>query len=179
MLTTHSVSEEEALVAELELLGIRYLSRQTPYQALKVRPPAQLIADLVRQPSARVREALISLFLAHPQYAGAVSAALARLSADQALTLRLFYSAAVLLQVKHRDALRLASRENFRPLPDLFSAELGLPPGDAPILIRMTALAHTHQERTGITANWAGTYESVACKLLRRWEMERLWSQSK
>jgi hypothetical protein len=175
MLTTHGVSEEEALVAELELHGIRYLSRQTPYQAVKVRPPAQLIADLVRQPSARVREALISLFLARPQYSGAALAALARLSEDQALTLRLFYSAAVLLEVEHRDALGLATGDGLRPLPDLFSAELGLPPGDAPIRDRITALAHTHQERTGVTANWAGTYEGVACKLLRRWEMERQW----
>lgn len=179
MLAPHSVSEEEALVAELELLGIRYLSRQTPYQAVRVRPPALMIADLVRQPNARVREALIALFLAHPQYAGAVVAALARLSVDQGLTLRLFYTAAVLLEVEHRDALGLATGDGFRPLPDLFSAELGLPRGDAPIHDRITALAHTHQERTGITANWTGTYESVARKLLRRWEMERRWCQSK
>ena len=179
MLATHSVSEEEALVAELELLGIRYLSRQTPHQAVKVRLPAQLIADLVRQPSARVREALISLFLTRPEYAGAVLAALARLSEDQALTLRLFYSAAVLLQLEHRDALGAATGGGLRPLPDLFSAELGLPGGDAPIHARIAALAQTHRDRTGITANWTGTYESAACKLLRRWEMERRWSQSK
>jgi hypothetical protein len=80
MVTTFAVSEEETLVAELELLGICYLSRQTSYRAEQVRPPAQLIADLARQPSARVREALISVFLAHPQYAGAVFPALARLS---------------------------------------------------------------------------------------------------
>lgn len=179
MLTTHSVSEEEALVAELELLGIHYLSRQTPYQAAQLRPPAQLIVDLARQPNARVREALISLFLARPQYASAVLAALPRLSENDALTLRLFYSAAVLLQLEHRDALGSATGDALRPLPDLFSAEFGLPSGDAPISARITALAQTHRERTGITANWAGTYESVARKLLRRWEMERRWNQSK
>ncbi len=168
MIPAHTVSDEEALVAELELLGIRYLSRQTPYQAMQVRPPEQLIADLVRQPTARVREALISVFLARPQYAGAVLAALARLSEDQALTLRLFYSAAVLLEGEHRDALGLATGDGLRPLPDLFSAELGLPTGDAAIHVRIMALAQTHQERTGITVNWAGTYESVARKLLRR-----------
>ena len=41
--------QEEPLVAELELLGIHYLSRQTPDRAESVRPPAALPADLVRQ----------------------------------------------------------------------------------------------------------------------------------
>ena len=46
--------EEEQVVAELELLGIRYLSRQTAEAATQVRPPERLLADMVRQPSARV-----------------------------------------------------------------------------------------------------------------------------
>ena len=32
-------TEEEKLVAELDLLGIRYLSRQTPYRSDKIRSP--------------------------------------------------------------------------------------------------------------------------------------------
>ncbi len=57
---------EEELVAELDLLGIRYLSRQSSYRASQVRPPEALLADLVRQPSARVRAAVIAVLLAHP-----------------------------------------------------------------------------------------------------------------
>jgi hypothetical protein len=45
--------QEEHLVADLELLGIRYLSRQTDEQAERVRPAHLLLADLVRQPSGR------------------------------------------------------------------------------------------------------------------------------
>ena len=36
--------EEERLVAELEYLGIRYLSRQTGFRAEQVRLPADLLA---------------------------------------------------------------------------------------------------------------------------------------
>ena len=43
------VNEEEKLVAELELLGIRYLSRQTLYHARSARPPENMLADLVQQ----------------------------------------------------------------------------------------------------------------------------------
>ena len=50
-----SVAEEEELVAELGLLGIRYLSRQSSYQASQVRSPEQLLADLVRPGTAAAR----------------------------------------------------------------------------------------------------------------------------
>ena len=97
--------EEDHLVAELDLLGISYLSRLGAERASSVRPPAQLVADLVRQPSARVREALIAVLLAHPELAAAVPAALAELSPPEQLTLRVFYTAAVLLQQEHANSL--------------------------------------------------------------------------
>jgi hypothetical protein len=171
--------DEEALVAELELLGIRYLSRQTSFLAAGPRPPAQLLADLVRQPSARVRESVISLLLTHPYYAAAVPDALAVLRERERLTLRLFYTAAVLLQAEYVDRLEAATALEVQWLPDLFSVELGVPPPSVPYRSRMSSLAETHQRSTGIAANWAGTYENVAVKLLRRWEKERHWSQSK
>ena len=68
--------EEERIVAELELLGIRYLSRRTTIKASKVRSPSTLLADLVHQPSARVRAAVIAVLLAHPEYATAIPEAL-------------------------------------------------------------------------------------------------------
>jgi len=43
-------SEEEQLVAELEHLGISYLSRQTDYQVQRTRPPQNMLADLVHNP---------------------------------------------------------------------------------------------------------------------------------
>ncbi len=82
------LAEEERIVAELEMLGVRYLSRRIAGSPPHPRAPDQLLADLVRQPSARVRDALIALLLAHPEFASAVPFALARLSATDQVTLR-------------------------------------------------------------------------------------------
>jgi hypothetical protein len=70
--------------------------------ACPIRPSA-LLADLVRQPSARVRNAVIAVLLAYPDYAEAVPAALERLRPAEQQTLRLFYTAAVLLQQEYTD----------------------------------------------------------------------------
>jgi hypothetical protein len=176
-----AASDEEALVAELELLGIRYLSRQTSYQATRVRPPARLLVDLARQQNARVREALIAVFLACPKYTHAVSASVAELDATDpfaAADLRLLYTAATLLQHKHHERLEPFLGVRWLWLPDLFSADLGLPRSHMPADDKLALLGRAHREATGVLANWSGTYDNVARKLIRRWEMEQVWSQS-
>ncbi len=170
------LNEEERLVAELELLGIRYLSRQTAFLADGVRPPSVLLADLVRQPSARVRASVIAVLLAHSDYAAHMPAALKRLDMDGQLRLKLLYTAAVFLQRKYADRLRRFVADGWQWLPDLFSAELGLPPEGTPHE-RLAALGRAHSHLTNTAVNWTGTYENVAEHLLRRWELERLWSQ--
>jgi hypothetical protein len=166
--------EEERIVAELESLGIRYLSRHTPAPAGSVRPPDALLADLVRQPSARVRAAVIAVLLAHPEYATAIPKALEKLASPERLTLRLFYTAAVLLQQEHTARLQRFAAIN--QLPDRFSAELGLPESASPHE-RLAALGQQHKRRTRTHVNWTGTYESVAHHLLRSWELEARWSR--
>ena len=166
--------EEERIVAELELLNIRYLSRTLPDTADSVRPSDVLLADLVQQPSARVRAAVIAVFLAHPEYAAAVPAALERLGPTERLTLRFFYTAAVLLQQEHTERLRrfVASRQ----LPDQFSTQLNLP-GSTSTRQRLMALGRQHRQQTRVDVNWVGTYESVARRLLRSWELEARWNR--
>jgi hypothetical protein len=168
--------EEEKLVAELWLLGIRYLSRRSPYPAGKVRPPETLLADLVRQPSARVRAAVIAVLLAHPEYAEAVPAALAKLASYERLILQGFYMAAVLLQQEHVHRMRPLLAARWRWLPDLFSTEWGLPAEGTP-RERLGALAREHRHRAQATVNWAGTYEQVARQLLRQWQAEIQWNR--
>lgn len=174
-----NLTEEEALVAELELLGIRYLSRQTTYRTTQIRPAAELLADVMRQPSARVRESVIAVLLAHPRYVDAIPEALCRLGESESLTLRLFYTAAVLLQTEFAAQLKTAMDEEWQSLPDLFSPEFGIPPDGTPYANRLAVLAQAHGRLTGITANWAGTYENVVRKLIRRCDMERQWGQRK
>jgi len=169
-------TEEEKLVAELGLLGIRYLSRQSLYQPRRVRRPEVLLADLMRQPSARVRTAVIPVLLAYPDYARAVPAAVKRLQPPERLALRLFYTAALLLQQEYADQLRAFVAARWRPLPDLFSGEFGLPP-EGPPRERLALLGGVHRERTGAMLNWTGTYDNAARHLLRRWELERQWNR--
>jgi hypothetical protein len=158
------------------VLGIHYLSRQTADAATQVRPPDRLLADMVRQPSARVRAAVIALLLAHPDFAEAAPAALRRIGPAEQVTLRMFYTAAVLLQQAYSQRLLSALGSRWRALPDLFSDEIGLSP-DGTARERLTMLGRQHRRKTRMTVNWAGTYESVVQRLLRSWELEASWNR--
>jgi len=75
---------EDALVGELEYWGVRYLTRRTTNPRTVTRSPEQLLSDLVRQPSSRVRNAVIALLLLHPEFASQVQLAIKRLWAGTA-----------------------------------------------------------------------------------------------
>jgi hypothetical protein len=176
------VSSEEALVAELELLGVRYLSRQTRYRATHLRPPDRLLAELVQQPNARVREALIAVLLSCPRYAEFVPTAVDELGATNpsaATLLRLLYTAAVYLQPVYRQKREPSVVGGWYPLPDLYPTGFGLPSGDHPLAQKLYLLGQAHRKIAGVSLNWSGTYENVAKKLARRCEMERQWNQSR
>ncbi|MDO9130866.1 MAG: hypothetical protein Q7U34_13475 [Anaerolineales bacterium] len=173
--TQAPLQAEEQLVAELKQLGVRYLSRQSDAGVVKGRAPQELLADLVRQPSSRVRVALIALLLARPDYAAHVHAALKNLTHEQAQTFKFFYTAAVCLQQQYAKTLQVFLGNHWLELPDLFSNELEIM-GNSPTA-RLRALARLHVQRTGMHLNWAGTYENAARHLLRCWEMERTWKQ--
>lgn len=178
MVERETPNEEEKIVAELDLLGIRYLSRQTAYQAPGVRVPEVLLVDLVRQPSARVRNAVIAVLLSRPEYADAVPAALERLGAEEGFLLQALYMAAVLLQREHAERLRAFQASRWRWLPDLAQAEraFSLPREGTP-RERLAALGRQHRQRGRQRVNWTGTYEKVAGRLLRQWEQEAQWNR--
>lgn len=170
--TPATLLEEEALVTELDLLGVSYLSRLATTHPAPVRPPDRLLADLVRQSSARVREAVIAVLLVHPELAASVMAALVGLTPADQVTLRLFYTAAVLLQQEYAGPLQELLPLRSQPLPDLFASELGLShhgtPGE-----RLIRLGQRHRLLSGTAVNWTGTYHNVAHHLFRRLELER------
>ena len=176
MLTTAQTPQsEEQIIAELERLGVRYLSRQFESVPTAPRAPHQLLAELIRQPSSRVRAALISLLLAHPEYAAHTPAALKLLQGEQAQNFKFFYTAAVHLQAQFENPLRVFLGTRFQTLPDLFSNELGVT-GDS-ATARLQSLARLHRQWNGVRLNWVGTYQSAALHLLRRWEVEKQWNQ--
>jgi prevent-host-death family protein len=169
------IQNEERLVAELEQLGVGYLSRQTDKKATRTRLPHKILADLVQQPSSRVRTALIALLLAQPSFADHIPAALEILPPEMAQTLKFLSTAAVLLQRQFASSLQPFFGSDWRWLPDLFSTEFKLPSG-APVE-QLKALAKIHQLSTGMNLNWAGTYENAARNLIRRWELEQAWNR--
>ncbi len=168
-------TNEERLVAELESLGVRYLSRQAVAPAVSRRSPAHFLSDLVRQPTSRVRTALIAALLAQPDLAAFVPEAITLLKPDEQLTLKLLYTAAVILQQKYADRLRVFLGSRWQRLPDLYSAGLGIRPGQAPEE-GLRSLGLIHCQVTGVVLNWSGTYENVVQHLLHRWEKEKQWN---
>jgi len=155
--------EEERLVAELELLGIRGLSRHTSERAESVRPPEALLADLVLQPSVRVRTAVIAVLLAHPELTEAIPTALKSLTPVEGQTLRFFYTAALLLQQQY--ANRLQTLGVRQPLPERFAVDVGLSP-NATARERLTALGRRHRQQTGVIVNWREpmtTWRAACC----------------
>lgn len=167
--------DEDRLVAELELLGITYLSRNGSTSVDSMRAPHELLSDLIRQPSARVRGATIAVLLLHPDLATAVPAAMSRLLQADQVTLQVFYTASVILQVKYADRLQIIAPST-RPLPDLFSLGLGLSRSGSPDE-QLSALGQIHHRLSGSAVNWAGTYDNVAQHLLNQRERERLWNR--
>ena len=171
--------DEERIVAELARLGVSYLSRQSAISETTDHVPIELtdlLAAVVRQPSARVRAATIALFLARPSSWQSVERAQSQLRPKHRLTLSLFYCAAVQLQRLHGSELRTLLGPAWEPLPDLFAEELGLR-DDASPESRIAEIAHMHRSRTGSHLNWEGTYRQAADRLLRQRALEAQWSQ--
>jgi hypothetical protein len=156
--------KEEQIVSELAYLGIDYLSRISDKVAQQPRPFVLLLADIVRQPSSRVRTALIALLLEHPEIASAIPKAVKKVRAKNRNTLKYFYTAAFLLQRKNAKTLMAKQGNNFRWLPNYFGDELNLTSEIDPE-ISLNLLCKKQQEETGSAVNWVGTYKNVLVHL--------------
>ncbi|MGQ0601353.1 MAG: hypothetical protein ACT4QE_06605, partial [Anaerolineales bacterium] len=116
--------DRDRLITALRARGVDYLlSDSVTAEPLT---DNDLIASLAGHEDARLRSALIALFLLHPELAERVPDVLAILNVEAANELRARYMAAVYLQRFWRTRLEMYGLT--RPdLPDLFSAVLGLP----------------------------------------------------
>lgn len=176
MVSKKSIADEDQFVAELHRLGITYLSNRLITPLKSPRSPEQILADAIKQPSSRVRTALIALFLLHPDYAEYLPTALGLLNENQRLLLRLFYTAAVHLQRLYQNDLINTLGAELITLPDLFGVDFGilssLSPHDA-----LQQLGIRHQEITHSLTNWTGTYKNVVHHLIRYKQREAQWNQ--
>lgn len=169
------IGSADRLVTELNRLGVHFVTGGEPEWSVPPLSPEELLTGLVSQSEARLRLALIPLLLTHPELATVVPEALARLPEREQLTLKLFYTAAVILQQCHAEQLR-AFLGQYDPLPDRFAAELGMPSaGDC--LDRLKYLGERHQALSGLAINWVGTYHHAADRLLRQLSLEVQWSR--
>ena len=163
----------DELICALNALGVHFLVGGESVGASPL-PPARLLAGLAEQTDARLRLAIVPLLLCRPEFAHAVSEAAARLTEPAWTTLKLFYTAAVLLQQEYAVQLRsLLGR--WEPLPGLFSQELQVPSTGSPEA-RLRRLGERHRVSSGLAANWIGTYRYAAERLIKRKEWEARWT---
>jgi len=155
------IRDRETLVAALRERGVDYL---TPSDAKLDFPIADesLIVSLVAHPEARLRQALIALFLLQPHLAPLVPPLRDGLEFRAAQELTAYYMAAVYLQAMWRIRLKYFFK-SFPDLPDYFSAELNLPKahelyGKAGLY----ALAEWHANQSTFQFNHLSAYEGVA-----------------
>jgi hypothetical protein len=161
------------LITTLESLGLHFVTGGEQREATPV-SPSVLIAGLAEQTDARLHMALTALLLYLPHFADEVSAALISLSPVAGQRLKIFYTAAVFLQQTYQEALEQVGLSG-QTLPDLFSAELGIPP-EIPPHEALRRLGEYHRRKTGLAANWVGMYHHSAKRLITRLRKEAAWA---
>lgn len=165
-----------ALAAELGRLGIALVSFSAEDRHYPPPAPDLLLASLATSDEARLRMALIPIFLACPDYARPVAEVADGLCGLARVTLICYYTAAMLLQRKYARRLARLGIEH-APLPNVFSRELNLPPSDD-VDSSLAHLAERHAQLSGQSLNWRGTYEQAVNRYLQRTAWEAKWVMS-
>lgn len=162
-----------AVIATLEELGVHFFASQTDVGSKTLVSPETLIYNLASSKEARMRLALIPLFLKHPHYAEYVKKTLANLSLSHQDLLRCYYTAAQLLQIKYRaELLELFGQQDY--LPVLFDDSLKLDDTESPDT-RLHQLARRQAELSGRAINWYGTYKHAYTRLTRHTKWNKQW----
>lgn len=163
-------ADGEQLANSLSALGVRFVLGGDSQRATLHQKPARLIAALSASDEARLRLALIPLFLQHPEFSVHTKAAAQRLSLPHRTTLQCYYTAACFLQ-QHERAKLDALLGKQAPLPDLFSSELGMVCTEDPE-VNLRRLAERHTVLSAAQVNWLGTYWHA----IRKWlaHLERM-----
>jgi hypothetical protein len=140
------------LTNALRALDINFIMGGQSTSETLHKQPARLIAALAESHESRLRLSLIPFFLEHHEFALHVRTAAKKLDPAAHLTLQCYYTAAVWLGKKYQQQVSL---------PDYFSRELGLHPGDD-AEENLRTLAKRHKELSGTWVNWLGTYLHAA-----------------
>lgn len=169
-MTSHSGSE---LANALHALDVDFVVSEKDITGPLKNEPLQLIVGLAENEESRLRLSLIPLFLRHPGFSKYCLDAAKTISPKSRLTLQCYYTAAMWLQQKYHGRLLTVLGE--RPeLPDLFSKELNIVVQQNPEE-NLRTLALKHQELSGRSINWLGTYEHGAQRFLTHLERQKQW----
>jgi hypothetical protein len=160
----------DQLVTALNNLDVPFLTGGEPLSVSLM--PTGLFSALISQPEARLRLAIIPLLLKQPDFAIVVPDIITHLPQFEALQLKLYYTAAMLLQQKYQSRFRILFGKQ-PSLVDYFSIELGLTNKGSPQQ-RLRALGKRHQHLTGKYINWYGTYNHAAERFLNRKEWQQI-----
>jgi len=164
--------ENSQLVSYLNRIGVEFLMSEEDFSEKIIDDSKLLIVGLACNHEARLRLALIPLFLQKPEIASILPLIVDDLPVSAQITLQCYYCASFYLQRKFK--LRLKKLFGSQPLlPPLFIENLGLQTdGDPEENLKL--LAQKHQLLTGRLINWYGTYEHAVQRLLVNKEKETI-----
>lgn len=166
------IRNREVLVAALQERGVDYLA---PSDAKYEQPidDETLVMSLAVHSDARLRQALIALFLLQTQLAPLAPRLRGTLDAHAGQELLAYYMAAMYLQTMWRTRLGYYLK-SFSELPDYFSAELGLPKASQLYgKAGLHALAQWHAHRSPYRFNHLSAYEGAADLLFQSLKQKR------
>ncbi len=161
------------LATTLDQLGVYFIAGPTGESNEFIESPHALLCGLASSDEARMRLALIPLFLQYPHYAKYIPWGLQHLTPAQQQLLRCYYTAAQLLQQKYRSQLT-TYLGSVAFLPDLFGSALGLDSDKSPDA-RLRQLADRQAQLSGKAINWYGTYEHAYARLLTHAKWRKRW----
>ncbi len=162
----------DTVAAALAQLDVRFVTRTGKVSGLRLaKRPVVLLVSLAEQDEARLRLGIIPLLLRHPDWATLVPEAVQQVSPHRRDVLKLYYTAAMILQQKYAARLE-QSLGRFAPLTDWYSGELGVPISGDPDA-RLRILARKHRARSGLALNWLGTYEHAAERFVRQLDVSQ------
>lgn len=162
----------DTLAAALTQLDVHWVTRTGKVSGARLaKRPIALLVSLAEQDEARLRLGIIPLLLRHPEWTTMVPEAVRQVSPRRRDVLKLYYTAALLLQQKYAARLE-RSLGQFVPLTDWYSDELGVPRRGDPDA-RLRVLARQQRARSGLALNWLGTYEHAAERFVRQLDVSR------
>ncbi|MEK9163886.1 MAG: hypothetical protein AAB342_00870 [Chloroflexota bacterium] len=163
--------DSSVLISQLASQGVRHLRSAKVTAATATLNTDALIAELARRPEPRLREALIPLFIRHPEYSEMAMQLVESLEPSASEALAHMYTAAVYLQRFWRGTLGLYLK-SLTLLPNYFGEPKYKLPGENDHFGEsgLRALAKLYEEKTGY--NWLSAYQSAITLLLDQLVLE-------